>query len=72
MIFEFAFWRRIKFAFAGGVAAKDLAGLAEAGANIVDVGRSIIDAPLLDFRLDVRHGRLENGMGFIGENHFLD
>ena len=50
-------WReRVKIAFAGGVTAGDLSRLAEAGADIVDVGRSIIDAPMLDFRLDVRAG----------------
>lgn len=48
-------WReKVKVAFAGGVTVKDLKILAEAGADIVDVGRFIIDAPLLDFRLDVR------------------
>lgn len=48
-------WRsRIKIAFAGGVTVNDLPSLINAGADIVDVGRSIIDAPLLDFRLNVR------------------
>jgi nicotinate-nucleotide pyrophosphorylase (carboxylating) len=50
-------WRsRIKIAFAGGVTVNELPSLINAGADIVDVGRSIIDAPLLDFRLNVRFG----------------
>lgn len=39
--------------FGGGVTAATLDGAIAAGATIVDVGRAIIDAPLLDFRLDV-------------------
>ena len=47
-------WReRVKIAFAGGILEDGLADIIEAGADIVDVGRAIIDAPLLDFRLDV-------------------
>jgi nicotinate-nucleotide pyrophosphorylase (carboxylating) len=47
-------WRKqVKIGFAGGVTVEDLKSLAEAGADIVDVGRAIIDAPILDFRLDV-------------------
>lgn len=50
-------WRgRVKISFAGGVTSKDLTAPAEAGADVVDVGRAIIDAPLLDFRLDVWPG----------------
>lgn len=50
-------WRsRIKIAFAGGVTVNELPSLINTGADIVDVGRSIIDAPLLDFRLNVRFG----------------
>lgn len=44
---------RIKLAFAGGVNKRNLEEVISAGADIVDVGRAIIDAPLLDFRLDV-------------------
>lgn len=44
---------RVQLAFGGGVAADKVAEVVEAGADIVDVGRAIIDAPLLDFTLDV-------------------
>jgi len=43
----------VKIAFAGGVKADSLDKVIAAGADIVDVGRSVIDAPLLDFRFDV-------------------
>lgn len=47
-------WRReVRLAFAGGVTPDRLPAVIAAGADIVDVGRAIIDAPLLDFRLDV-------------------
>ena len=42
-----------KVAFSGGITIKDLDNLIDSGVDILDVGRSIIDAPLLDFRLDV-------------------
>jgi len=45
-----------KIAYAGGVKFRDIESLVEAGADIVAVGRAIIDAPLLDFRLDVLYG----------------
>lgn len=44
---------RIRIAFSGGVTEATLEEIIAAGADIVDVGRAIIDAPLLDFRLDV-------------------
>jgi len=47
-------WRdRIKIAFAGGIGPKELESLVKLNTDILDVGRAIIDAPLLDFRLDV-------------------
>lgn len=47
-------WRdQVKLAFGGGVTLENVAEVAAAGADIVDVGRAIIDAPLLDFSLDV-------------------
>ncbi|MDN5348251.1 MAG: hypothetical protein PWP65_1815 [Clostridia bacterium] len=47
-------WReKVKIAFAGGVTLEAVPRLAAAGADILDVGRCIIDAPLLDFRLEV-------------------
>lgn len=48
-------YRKVRFAFGGGVTVEDLPALKEAGADIVDVGRSIVDAPLLDLRLEVRN-----------------
>ncbi|GFN22555.1 nicotinate-nucleotide pyrophosphorylase [Thermanaeromonas sp. C210] len=45
---------QVKLAFGGGVKKGDLDRVIAAGADIVDVGRAIIDAPLLDFSLDVR------------------
>lgn len=47
---------RTRIAFAGGVTLGKLAEAVAAGADIVDVGRAIIDAPMLDFRLDVKLG----------------
>jgi nicotinate-nucleotide pyrophosphorylase (carboxylating) len=44
---------RVKIAFSGGVTISSLEEVIAAGADIVDVGRPIIDAPLLDFRFDV-------------------
>ena len=47
-------WRgKVQLAFGGGVTLRTVADAAAAGADIVDVGRAIIDAPLLDFSLDV-------------------
>ena len=43
----------VRIAFAGGVTGLTLDDVIAAGADIVDVGRSVIDAPLLDFRFDV-------------------
>lgn len=48
------FRQQVKIAFAGGVTAERLEDVITAGADIVDVGRAIIDAPILDFRLDVQ------------------
>lgn len=45
---------QVKVAFGGGVTIDNLERVIAAGADIVDVGRAIIDAPLLDFSLDVR------------------
>ena len=43
----------VEVAFAGGVQLGDIEALAEIGVDVVDVGRPIVDAPLLDMRLDV-------------------
>jgi nicotinate-nucleotide pyrophosphorylase (carboxylating) len=46
-------WRdRVRIAFAGGVTLDELDAVIDVGADIVDVGRAIIDAPLLDLSLD--------------------
>lgn len=44
---------KVKIAFAGGVKIEDIPGLAEKDIDILDIGTQIVDAPLLDFRLDV-------------------
>jgi nicotinate-nucleotide pyrophosphorylase len=44
---------KVRLAFGGGVRLQDLGPAAEAGADAVDVGRAILDAPLLDLRLRV-------------------
>ncbi|MBC7325501.1 MAG: nicotinate-nucleotide pyrophosphorylase, partial [Moorella sp. (in: Bacteria)] len=47
---------KMLLAYAGGVTPADVQAVVDAGADIVDVGRAIIDAPLLDFSLDVISG----------------
>ncbi len=44
---------RVRVAFAGGVGSMNLDAVMDAGATIVDVGRAILDAPMMDLRLDV-------------------
>ncbi|MGA2025754.1 MAG: nicotinate-nucleotide pyrophosphorylase [Syntrophobacteraceae bacterium] len=48
------FRQRVKIAFGGGVTAQRLEEVVAAGADIIDIGRAIIDAPILDLRLDVQ------------------
>ncbi len=48
------FRHRVKIAFGGGVTLENLDDVLVAGPDIVDVGRAIIDAPILDFRLKVQ------------------
>ena len=43
----------VRLAFGGGVRLMDLVPAANAGADAVDVGRAILDAPLLDLRMRV-------------------
>jgi len=45
--------RAIRLAFAGGVRVEDLAEVHACGADAVDMGRAILDAPLLDLRMRV-------------------
>lgn len=44
---------RVKLAFAGEVRVADLPALRREDIDIVDIGKAILDAPLLDFRYDV-------------------
>jgi nicotinate-nucleotide pyrophosphorylase (carboxylating) len=46
-------YRDVKIAFAGGIQHDDIPALAELGAHILDIGAAILDAPLLDIKLDV-------------------
>lgn len=45
---------RTKIAFGGSVTPERLQEVIAAGADIIDIGRAIIDAPLIDFRFDVQ------------------
>jgi nicotinate-nucleotide pyrophosphorylase (carboxylating) len=45
--------QKVKLAFSGGITLSDLQLIIEKNADIVDVGRAIIDGSLLDFSLDV-------------------
>ena len=45
--------RSIRLAFAGGVRVEDLAAVHAAGADTTDMGRAILDAPILDLRMRV-------------------
>ena len=47
------FRQEVKIAFGGGVTSEILEEVVRGGADIIDIGRAIIDAPILDFRLDV-------------------
>lgn len=44
---------RVQLAFGGGVAIEDVETLKALGIDILDVGRQIVDAPLLDMRLEI-------------------
>jgi nicotinate-nucleotide pyrophosphorylase (carboxylating) len=44
---------RVLMAFGGGVRCDDLEDVARAGAQIADMGRAVLDAPLWDLRLEV-------------------
>jgi nicotinate-nucleotide pyrophosphorylase (carboxylating) len=57
-------WRdRVKIAFGGNIRLEDVEPLKALDVDILDIGRQIIDAPLLDMRLEVigiEEGRREN------------
>jgi nicotinate-nucleotide pyrophosphorylase (carboxylating) len=44
---------RVKIAFGGNIALEDLTALKKRPVDIVDLGRAIVDAPLLDMRMDI-------------------
>lgn len=46
-------YRPVKIAFGGGVTLEDIPVLRDAGVDIIGVGRQIIDAPLMDMRMEV-------------------
>lgn len=50
---------RVRLAFAGGVTIPRLPEIARAGAQIVDMGRAVLDAPLLDLRYDIKRSGAE-------------
>ena len=45
--------RRVQIAYASGLRLSDLENLQNEDLDIVDIGRAILDAPLIDFRYDV-------------------
>lgn len=48
---------QVKLAFAGGVTVEDLPAIRAAGADVVDMGRAVLNAPLWDLHLEVKnHG----------------
>ena len=49
---------RVRLAFAKGIQIEDIPELTQYGIDILDIGCAILDAPLLDMRLDVRRGGL--------------
>jgi nicotinate-nucleotide pyrophosphorylase (carboxylating) len=49
-------FERAKVAFGGGVTFERMEEAVATGADIIDIGRAIIDAPMLDLRLDVETG----------------
>lgn len=57
------FREQVQIAFAGGITLSDLDNLRHEDLDIVDIGRAILDAPLLDFRLDVTGIGLNDGGG---------
>lgn len=49
---------RVRLAFAKGIRIEDIPQLTRCGIDILDIGCAILDAPMLDMRLDVRRGGL--------------
>ncbi|WP_018085009.1 nicotinate-nucleotide pyrophosphorylase [Desulfurispora thermophila] len=47
-------WRhRVRLAFSGGIKREDLSTIAALDVDIIDIGRSVLDAPMTDLRFDV-------------------
>jgi nicotinate-nucleotide pyrophosphorylase (carboxylating) len=49
--------QRIKIAFGGSIKLEDIPKLCEKDVDILDVGRAILDAPMLDISFDVHYSR---------------
>jgi len=47
---------RTTIAFAGDIAMEDIPGVAQHDVDILDIGRAILDAPIVDIKFDVRTG----------------
>jgi nicotinate-nucleotide pyrophosphorylase (carboxylating) len=45
--------KRVRIAFGGGIRLEDIEELKSLDVDILDIGRQIVDAPLLDMRLEV-------------------
>ena len=45
--------RKVKIAFGGNIKIEDLKKFREFPFDIVDIGKAIVDAPLLDMRMDI-------------------
>jgi nicotinate-nucleotide pyrophosphorylase (carboxylating) len=45
--------RKVKIAFGGNIKIESLKKLRESPVDIVDIGKAIVDAPLLDMRMDI-------------------
>jgi nicotinate-nucleotide pyrophosphorylase (carboxylating) len=45
---------RVEIAFGGDIRLEDMAELKAADVDVLDIGRAIIDAPLLDLKYEVR------------------
>ena len=56
MLIENKLRSRVRLAFAKGIQIEDIPQLTRCGIDILDIGCAILDAPLLDMRLDVRRG----------------
>ncbi len=51
-------YRKVEFAFGGGILLSQLDSLIDAGADVIDVGKSICDAPILDMHFNVTNVKM--------------